>query len=171
VGEHLFALAAGTKSAYEVAIRLRILPEFGRRKLDAITPGDVRRFLDRLSREGVGDASVRKTADVLQSIFKRAELNEFVSRNPVKPVKKRKQRPKRKPEIVDPPKIEEVRAAVPVDGRANVALCQLLAKRLSVGSRAVTVTPGVSSRDKLVQIDGLSARQVRDVLGLPAPKR
>jgi hypothetical protein len=62
-------------------------------------------------------------------------------------------------------------AAVPVDGRANAALCQLLARRLSVGSRAVTVTHGLSSRDKLVQIDGLTARQVRDVLGLPAAER
>lgn len=86
--EHLFALASGTRRTYEVAIRLRIVPELGNRKLDAITPGDVQLFLNRLIREGVGDASVRKTAAVLQSIFKRAEFNEFVSRNPVKVVKK-----------------------------------------------------------------------------------
>ena len=58
--------------------------------------------------------------------------------------------------------------AVPVDGRANAALCRLLAKQLGIGSRRVRVARGVSSREKLVQIDGLTAQQVRDVLRLPA---
>ena len=49
-----------------------------------------------------------------------------------------------------------VRVAAPaLDGRANRALCRLLAKRLGVGPSSVTIARGQRSRDKLVQIEGV----------------
>jgi uncharacterized protein (TIGR00251 family) len=44
--------------------------------------------------------------------------------------------------------------APPVDGRANQAVCKLIARAVGVGRRSVTVVRGERSRDKVVQIDG-----------------
>jgi uncharacterized protein (TIGR00251 family) len=55
--------------------------------------------------------------------------------------------------------------APPVDGRANAALCRLLAKRAGVGVRDVSVVRGLSSRAKVVCIDGISAEDLMRVLG------
>jgi uncharacterized protein (TIGR00251 family) len=50
--------------------------------------------------------------------------------------------------------------APPVDGRANAALCRLLAKRAGVGVRKVSVVGGLGSRSKVVCIHGKSAADV-----------
>lgn len=55
-------------------------------------------------------------------------------------------------------------AAPPVDGVANEALRRFLAERLCVPRAAVRVVAGAASRDKLVEVDGLSAEEVRSVL-------
>jgi uncharacterized protein (TIGR00251 family) len=55
----------------------------------------------------------------------------------------------------------------PVDGRANAALCRLLAKAVGVGVRSVSVVYGSSSREKLVRIDGTSSATARAALRLP----
>lgn len=43
--------------------------------------------------------------------------------------------------------------APPQDGKANDALCKLLAKELGVPKSAVSVTRGQASRDKTVTVD------------------
>ncbi len=55
--------------------------------------------------------------------------------------------------------------APPVEGRANAALCRLLAKRLAVAPSRVTVIRGEHSRDKLVHIDGVDQAAVHERLG------
>jgi uncharacterized protein (TIGR00251 family) len=45
--------------------------------------------------------------------------------------------------------------APPVDGRANIALCKLVARRAGVGASRVSVVRGERSRDKLLQVDGI----------------
>lgn len=57
--------------------------------------------------------------------------------------------------------------APPVDGRANTALCRLLAKMLGVGVRSVTVVHGAGAREKLVHIEGMSEQQVWRALQRP----
>jgi hypothetical protein len=54
--------------------------------------------------------------------------------------------------------------APPVDGRANEALCRLLAKRAGVARGRVTVVRGERSRDKLVRIEGLGEPELRRAL-------
>jgi uncharacterized protein YggU (UPF0235/DUF167 family) len=54
--------------------------------------------------------------------------------------------------------------AAPVDGRANDALCRLIAKRLHVGSRRVAVVRGGGAREKVVRVEGLTAAEVRATL-------
>jgi uncharacterized protein (TIGR00251 family) len=57
--------------------------------------------------------------------------------------------------------------APPLDGRANAAVCTLLAKAAGVPKGAVSVVRGASSRDKRVRIDGVAdERAVRTALGL-----
>ena len=50
--------------------------------------------------------------------------------------------------------------APPEDGRANRAVCELLAEALSVPASMVTVTRGASARTKQVTIQGLSAGEL-----------
>ncbi|HEX8714993.1 MAG TPA: DUF167 family protein, partial [Solirubrobacteraceae bacterium] len=54
--------------------------------------------------------------------------------------------------------------APPLDGRANAALCRLVAKRAGVGVRSVSVVRGATSRDKVVRVDGLSPDELRRAL-------
>jgi uncharacterized protein len=56
-------------------------------------------------------------------------------------------------------------AAPPVDGAANEALCETLAKALGVPKRAVQITHGAQSKTKTVQVDGVSEADVRKLAG------
>jgi uncharacterized protein (TIGR00251 family) len=57
-------------------------------------------------------------------------------------------------------------AAPPVDGRANEALCRLLARRLRVAPTRVTLLRGARSRNKVVRVEGLSSTEITSSLGL-----
>jgi uncharacterized protein (TIGR00251 family) len=48
-------------------------------------------------------------------------------------------------------------SAPPLDGKANAALCKMLAKALAVPRTTVTVVRGQTARDKVVRVDGLDA--------------
>ena len=56
--------------------------------------------------------------------------------------------------------------APPVDGKANAAVCALLAQAAGMPKGAVRVVRGETSRDKLVLIDGADEPAVRAALGL-----
>lgn len=51
--------------------------------------------------------------------------------------------------------------APPVDGAANEAVVELLAKALGVAKRAVRIVGGATSRSKTVDVDGVSATDAR----------
>jgi uncharacterized protein len=51
--------------------------------------------------------------------------------------------------------------APPVDGRANVALCRLIAARAGVASSRVSVVRGAKARDKVVRVEGVDAAELR----------
>lgn len=55
-------------------------------------------------------------------------------------------------------------AAPPVEGKANKAVVQFLAKMLGVAARDVTVKSGTLSRRKLVAVNDLDASEVRSVV-------
>ena len=54
--------------------------------------------------------------------------------------------------------------APPVDGAANEALVTLLAERLHIPKRAIQIVRGATSRLKTVEIDGLTAEELRSRL-------
>lgn len=54
-------------------------------------------------------------------------------------------------------------------GRANQAVVQMLGGRLGVAAANLSIVRGAASRDKLVQVDGLSEEEIRARLGPSAP--
>jgi uncharacterized protein len=55
--------------------------------------------------------------------------------------------------------------APPLEGKANAAVCRLLAKRLGLASGRVAVVRGASSRDKVIEVDGIASDELRRRLG------
>lgn len=56
--------------------------------------------------------------------------------------------------------IEAALAAPPVDGAANAALLELLAEALDLPKRALTLVLGETSKNKVVEVAGLSLEEV-----------
>ena len=56
--------------------------------------------------------------------------------------------------------------APPVDGKANQAVIEFLAKRLHTAKSSVVILSGETGRNKLIEIRGVSAEKVRKVLGV-----
>ena len=62
-----------------------------------------------------------------------------------------------------------VRVAAPaLDGRANQALCRLLARELGVRDASVAIIRGERAREKLIRIDGVDQETAEAALGLKA---
>jgi hypothetical protein len=54
--------------------------------------------------------------------------------------------------------------APPVDGAANEALVELLAGTFGIPTRAVTIVAGMSSRTKVVELEGVTEDRVRRLM-------
>ena len=50
--------------------------------------------------------------------------------------------------------------APPVDGRANAALCKLVAKVAGVAPSKVAIARGHAARDKVVRVDGIGDQEL-----------
>lgn len=59
--------------------------------------------------------------------------------------------------------------APPVDGKANRALCRLIAKRIGIAPSKVVVVQGAKSRNKIVRVKDVSAAALE--LALQDPDR
>jgi uncharacterized protein YggU (UPF0235/DUF167 family) len=57
--------------------------------------------------------------------------------------------------------------APPVDGKANEALCRLVAKRAGVAPSRVRIVRGQTARDKTLEVEGVDPEQLRAALDLP----
>ena len=56
-------------------------------------------------------------------------------------------------------------AAPPVDGKANEACIRFFAGRFGVAPSAVHIVQGLSSRMKVVEIEGIDPAEVEEILG------
>jgi len=56
--------------------------------------------------------------------------------------------------------------APPVDGKANQAVIDFLAKLFSVPKSSITILSGETGRNKLIAVRSLTAEQVRKLLGV-----
>jgi uncharacterized protein len=52
------------------------------------------------------------------------------------------------------------------EGRANRALCRLVAKRLRIAPSNVAIVRGARSREKLIRVDGMDQAAVDAALGI-----
>ncbi len=140
-------LTVATLELYAIQLDLRIAPVLGQYRLREITPSLVQAFLNDLRRQGVGDASIVKTATVLQSILKRAQIDGLVERNAVAVVRKPSQRRKREPDLVSPEIVERIRTQL---RPRDATLVSVLAYAgLRPESEAVTLTWGQVGRRSL----------------------
>ena len=55
-------------------------------------------------------------------------------------------------------------AAPPEGGKANDAICDLLAAKLKIKRRQVTIASGAASAEKTVRIEGTSLDQIKAIL-------
>jgi uncharacterized protein (TIGR00251 family) len=55
-------------------------------------------------------------------------------------------------------------SAPPVDGKANAALCRLIAKKAGVAPSRVEIVRGHAAREKVVRVEGLDAAALRAAL-------
>lgn len=60
-------------------------------------------------------------------------------------------------------------AAAPEEGKANAAVCGLIAARLGLKPRDVTVVVGHASAEKTLRIEGLTAAEAEGRLACHAP--
>jgi uncharacterized protein (TIGR00251 family) len=58
--------------------------------------------------------------------------------------------------------------APPVEGKANEACIEFLAKLLGVARSSVTIAAGETGRNKVIRVAGVTAAHVRARLGLPS---
>lgn len=87
-----------------------LLPRLGHVRLRDMTPLLIDQTQSAMLKAGVGKPTVRRAMYVLQGILARAETWEMIDRNPVKAVKKPKQRRQREVHPLTPRAVEVVRA-------------------------------------------------------------
>jgi uncharacterized protein len=56
--------------------------------------------------------------------------------------------------------------APPVEGKANAALCDLVARAAGVAPSAVRVLRGAGARDKVLRVEGVAEADLRRALGV-----
>jgi uncharacterized protein (TIGR00251 family) len=56
--------------------------------------------------------------------------------------------------------------APPVEGKANDALCRLIAKAAGVAPSRVAVIKGQTAREKVVRVQGIDGERLRAALGV-----
>jgi uncharacterized protein len=59
--------------------------------------------------------------------------------------------------------------APPVDGAANAAVARLLARALGVSPSSISIVKGLQAREKIVEVAGLGAAEIRSRLAGARP--
>jgi integrase len=103
--------------SYETSLRLRVLPELGKRKLSEIRRRDVQDLADRPLGQGLDPSTIRNTLMPLRAIFRRALARGDIAVNPTRGLELPAVRGKRD-RIVSPDEAEALLAALPERDRA-----------------------------------------------------
>lgn len=148
-------LSLTTRIQYERMARLYIIPTIGRKRLDQLSPADVRTMLKTLSDQGLSPGTLRQARSVLSRALRTAEVDGLIVRNPAR--------------LVDGVKQDaaEGRTLTPQQARTLLSACQgheyeaLVPTLLSLGLRKGEAL-GLSWRD--VELDTPARLQVRRAL-------
>ncbi|HET7443609.1 MAG TPA: phage integrase N-terminal SAM-like domain-containing protein [Solirubrobacterales bacterium] len=76
----------GTLREYARVLELRVLPEFGHRRLADVTRGELQTFVDELLGRGLAASTIRNTINPLQAIYRHAVRRDLVMVNPTREV-------------------------------------------------------------------------------------
>jgi integrase len=157
--------------SYDEALRLRILPELGDRRLSDVTRTDVQGIADRLTGEGLAASTVSNQLDPLRVIYRRAIRRDLVSVDPSKGLELRKP-DGRRDRIASPEEARELLGALHESDRAIWATAlyaglrhgELRALRwadIDIEGRVIRVERGWDAKDG--EQDGKSAAARRTV--------
>lgn len=135
-------LATKTAENYATQLDLRVLPEFGSRRVRQLSVADVERWIANMGKRGVKAPTILKSVTVLQSLLSMAVRDGVVDRNVAQQARKPAQGRTRVPYLVKPEAVERIRAQLLADGRErDVVLLELLAYAgLRPESEAITLT-------------------------------
>ena len=61
-------------------------------------------------------------------------------------------------------------SAPALEGRANLALCRLIARGLGIRRSQVSILRGERARDKLVRVEGIGRADINDAFGPARPR-
>jgi integrase len=106
-----------TVRGYEEALKLRVLPALGDRRLSDVDSGDVQDLADRLTGEGLSASTVHNTLDPLRVIYRRAIRRKLLTVDPTKGLELRRPDGRRE-RIADPAEARSLLAALPAGERA-----------------------------------------------------
>ena len=176
-------LAPNTLSTYTYLWDAHVAPRLCHYRLCDLTVQVVAQFRADLHAAGIGDAAIRKTLVLLQSVVQHAVEWEWLSRNVVAAVPKPPARRQRQIEPLVPARVEAIRRALLAEGRlSDATLVSLLAygglrpgealalRWKHIGSRSILVEQAVAD-GKLKPTKTGTARRVmlldalRDDLG------
>jgi integrase len=155
-------LSPATLALYATALDLRVLPALGAMTLAEISPAHVERMFSDLRREGTGDPSILKAASVLSAIFSRAVANGLVPANPVRAVRKPRQRPARRVEPIPPSTVEAIRMRLGLEDATLVSVLYMSGARpesealplrwRDIGARTITLSGSKTQRERHVRL-------------------
>ena len=157
-----------TRSQNAAILANRLLPEFGTRPLRRISTATITAFQAQLVKEGVGDATIRKTISVLQGILRFAVEVGELDANPAASVRKAPAKRERTPKALSPDQIEHVRQALPTPrDRALVAI--LAYAGLRPGEARALIWGDIGDRSISVSRRAIEDGSIVD--GTKAPRR
>jgi integrase len=84
----LLGRKATTRAGYDSYLRIQLVPFFGDKALDAVTPSDVQAFMSKALRDGRSPKSVHNFVTFLHAIFAFGEREGWTTHNPVRLVEK-----------------------------------------------------------------------------------
>jgi integrase len=114
---------------YEQALRLRVLPAIGAKRLSQVTTSDLQLLVDRWRSDGLDPSTLRNTLLPLRAIYRRAVNRDGLSVNPTRGIDLPAVRGRRD-QIVSPEQAAQMIATLPIGDRA------LWATALYAGLRA-----------------------------------
>jgi site-specific recombinase XerC len=102
---------------YDIALRCRVIPALGGRRLSDVTTLDVQDFADQLKADGLPPSTIRNALMPLRAIYRHHFARGIVAVNPTRGIQLPAVRSKR-PQIVTPERASKLIAALPVGQRA-----------------------------------------------------
>ncbi|MEV6527845.1 site-specific integrase [Longispora sp. NPDC051575] len=105
-------IEVSTREGYHYAIHSRILPHFGKMKLNEILPPDVREWIKLLGKAGMKPRNIAFHKTVLSAIFTTAFNDEAIGLHPCRGVRTPTV-PKKMLEIITPEQFDDFHAALP----------------------------------------------------------